>query len=120
MSNWQEATFRTVHRRDARDPSLTQWAAIVGACSLSQVVFESAEKVSDPQIGHIIAHSDTPAQMGTLPDTVTNPYCINYLVGAGSPNRSERPSCFLQLTGAQVAASDNWNALYSPRDNRMK
>lgn len=28
-------------------------------------------------------------------------------VGAGSPNRSERPSCFLQLTGGEVIMSDN-------------
>ncbi len=34
--------------------------------------------------------------------------------GAGSPHCSERPTCFLQLTGDEVIASDNWIVLCSP------
>jgi integrase len=36
----------------------------------AMLLLQNSEKVNDPQIGHIIGHSDTPTQMGTLPHTV--------------------------------------------------
>jgi hypothetical protein len=36
----------------------------------AMLLLQHSEKVNDPQIGHIIGHSDTPTQMGTLPHTV--------------------------------------------------
>jgi hypothetical protein len=36
----------------------------------AMLLLQNSEKVNDPQIGHIIGHSVTPTQMGTLPHTV--------------------------------------------------
>ena len=36
----------------------------------AMLLLQNSEKVNDAQIGHIIGHSDTPTQTGTLPHTV--------------------------------------------------
>jgi integrase len=36
----------------------------------AMLLLQNSEKVNDPQIGHIIGHSDTPTQMATIPHTV--------------------------------------------------